>query len=74
MALTTPEADDDYDDYDAESGDHFEDEFEDAMMDCHLFAEGGYWLCGAAGSEHCDWDCPFSRDIGKRAAPSREEG
>ena len=54
------EYDDDYWD-----GDYEEDEFERALGDCHLFQDGGVWWCGAAGSEHCDWDCPFVKEIGK---------
>lgn len=43
-----------------------EDEFEQAIGDCHMFCDGGRWVCGAVGSEHCDFDCPFNRDLGKR--------
>ena len=41
------------------------DEFEEALQNCcgHFEADGVFW-CGAAGSEDCDWECPFSRDIG----------
>jgi hypothetical protein len=47
-----PELYDDYDDprdWDEEDGDDF---------DCHLRPDG---QCGAAGSEMCDWECPWSR-------------
>lgn len=43
------------------------DELEEAMSNCcGWFEEGenGRFVCGAAGSEDCDWECPFSRDIG----------
>lgn len=42
----------DYDDDDYD--DDFEDE--DDLFDCHLMADG---LCGKAGSEECDWECPL---------------
>ena len=54
---------DDFDDgYDAE------DEIEQALSNCcgHFERDGRFW-CGAAGSEDCDWECPFSRDIGLTA-------
>jgi hypothetical protein len=35
-------------------GDHWE----DAMMNCGLVGNTG--LCTKAGSEECDWECPFS--------------
>ena len=43
----------------------FYDELDDALADCCMFESGGFWMCAAAGSEHCDWNCPFSDDIGK---------
>ena len=44
--------------------DYPEDEFEEAMANCcGHFIDGVFW-CGAAGSEDCDFDCPFSHDIG----------
>jgi hypothetical protein len=36
-----------------------EDEWERAMSECGMMADG---YCSAAGSEYCDWDCPFSRE------------
>lgn len=41
-----------------------EDELDEALMNCSGFLDGGVFVCSAAGSEDCDWDCPFSRDIG----------
>jgi hypothetical protein len=35
-----------------------EDEYE--SFDCHMGRDG---LCGAAGSEECDFECPYMRDI-----------
>jgi hypothetical protein len=57
-----------YDDGDC-SDDVEPDEFEEALQNCcgHFEADGRFW-CGAAGSEDCDWECPFSRDIGKTEA------
>ena len=43
--------DDDFEDDD-------EDEFEEAIANCSMGRNG---LCGKAGSEECDWECPFSR-------------
>lgn len=43
---------DDFDDID-----DFEDEEEDAYVDCALMPNG---QCLKAGSEECDWDCPYS--------------
>jgi hypothetical protein len=37
--------------------DEAEDRWEEAMMDCGLGSDG---LCSKAGSEECDFDCPFS--------------
>lgn len=48
------------------------DEFEEAAMDCHMFADGGFWSCGAVGSEHCDFECPFRCDLGKRVECERD--
>lgn len=46
-----------YEEYD---GEYFEDDdpFEDALMNCGLVGNTG--LCTKAGSEECDWECPFS--------------
>lgn len=45
------------------------DEYEEALGNCSGFMDDGFFVCGAAGSEDCDWECPFSGDLGK----SREE-
>lgn len=29
-----------------------------AVMNCHRHADG---MCGAAGSEYCEFECPFRR-------------
>jgi hypothetical protein len=63
-------------DYDDEHGDYcdcFECRLEDAIGNCHMFEDSGHWVCGAAGSEECDWDCPFSGDIGKKVEHTQEE-
>lgn len=33
------------------------DPFEEALMNCGMGRDG---LCSKAGSEECDWECPFS--------------
>lgn len=40
------------------------DEFDDEMMNCHAFLDGGHYVCMAAGSEDCDM-CPFNSELGK---------
>lgn len=55
-----------------------EDEF-GFTFDCHLDPTSG--LCGAAGSEDCEFDCPYRADrdrirarvVGRRAAGSGGE-
>lgn len=48
------------DDYELDDGgeDWYRDPFEDALMNCGLVGNTG--LCMKAGSEECDWECPFS--------------
>jgi len=48
----------DEDDLDYED-DYYRDPFEEALMNCGLVGNTG--LCTKAGSEECDWDCPFNR-------------
>ncbi len=38
----------------------------DPMDDCHMGPDG---YCGAAGSEHCDFECPIMRS--RRAARAK---
>ena len=38
--------------------DWYHDPFEESLMDCGLVGNTG--LCLKAGSEECDWECPFS--------------
>ena len=45
--------------YDDEPFDEEEDYWNEAEMNCHMRADG---QCGAAGSEYCDFECPF-RDM-----------
>lgn len=42
-----------------------DDEFDEAMSNCGGFWNGGVFVCMKVGSEECDWECPFSCDIGK---------
>lgn len=44
------------DESDDEDGD-YEDELEEALMNCGMLRDG---TCMKAGSEECDWECPFS--------------
>jgi hypothetical protein len=48
--------DDDYELEDFEES--IVDPFEEALMNCGMGRDG---LCSKAGSEECDWECPFSR-------------
>jgi hypothetical protein len=48
--------DEDLEDYEL---DEEEDEFE--SFDCHLGRDG---ICGKAGSEECDFECPYRRTFG----------
>ena len=45
------------DDYDYED-DPVTTAYEEALMNCGMDRHG---YCSKAGSEECDWDCPFSR-------------
>lgn len=47
--------DDELDDFDDEQ--EGIDELEEAMMNCGMTRDG---TCLKAGSEECDWECPFS--------------
>jgi hypothetical protein len=55
------------DDYDYEDEgditDLYDDEDDDAA-DCQQFLDGGVIVCGALGSEWCDFECPLRRDVG----------
>jgi hypothetical protein len=61
------------DDYDDE-GDilDLDDELDEAMGDCHSFLENGVIVCGALGSEHCDFECPFRNDLGLTPAEAED--
>lgn len=50
----------DYDDYEHDIVDEDEDELERAINDCGQIRGGG---CTLIGTEYCDWDCPFSRQL-----------
>ena len=45
----------------------------DPFGNCHMFKSDGHWVCGAVGSEECDWECPFSGDIGTKIEHTQEE-
>jgi hypothetical protein len=55
---------DDHEGYDAE---------EEAMSNCCAYPDtDGRLICGAAGSEDCDFECPFNRDLGMTLAEIEE--
>jgi len=41
------------------------------MSLCSQFIYKNMTYCGAVGSEYCDWECPFSHEIGDEV--SRDE-
>ena len=47
--ISSDDYDDDFDDED--------EELAEAEMNCGLMPDGG---CSLAGTEYCDWSCPFS--------------
>ena len=52
--------DDELDDYPVDEID----EYEEAAQNCCGHFSGGVFHCGAVGSEDCEFECPFNRDIG----------
>jgi hypothetical protein len=52
--MRTNNPNEDFDDW-GEPFDDEEDEYERALSMCGMGRDG---LCGYAGTEHCDWDCP----------------
>jgi len=56
---TDPVYDGDEDDADdMYDNEEWDDPLAEAEMNCGLMRDG---YCSMAGSEYCDWDCPFSR-------------
>ncbi len=51
--------------YDYDDENDLLDEDELARQNCGQLVEDGMIYCQLAGSEYCDWDCPFVDDIGK---------
>lgn len=49
---------DDDDDWDDEDNDYDDEDVEYALGNCAMRADG---FCGHAGSEYCDFDCPFNQ-------------
>jgi hypothetical protein len=39
----------------------YEEQLDAALMNCGLVGTTG--LCTKAGSEECDWECPFNRNL-----------
>jgi hypothetical protein len=56
-----------YDHYDQDKRDDELDEYDE--FDCHMSADG---QCGAAGSEECDFECPYMRDVRLEQCRQRE--
>lgn len=50
--------------YDQEECFDIEGDFESDFEDCGQLDQDGYWVCSAAGSEQCDFLCPFREDLG----------
>jgi hypothetical protein len=42
----------------------YDDEEEEEFFDCHMGADGN---CGAAGSEECEFECPYRADQIRKA-------
>lgn len=53
--MSDPGEDDDY--FDMLNDESDDDEDAEAELSCGELPEGG---CSLAGTEHCDWRCPFS--------------
>lgn len=49
--------------------DQFEEPDEYEAFDCHMGRDG---LCGAAGSEDCEFECPYRRDQYARERAAKE--
>lgn len=47
-------------------------EGDDDLSNCHMFEDGGVFVCGAVGSEDCD-ECPFHDDLGKTVSQVERE-
>lgn len=59
---------DDEDEYYYES-----DEWDEAISNCGGFFDQGYFMCLSAGSEPCEFECPFNHQIGKTEKELDEE-
>lgn len=57
----------DEDDFGYEPDDEPLDPLEEAEMDCGLGDDG---LCSMAGSEWCDFECPFRDELGCASPPA----
>jgi hypothetical protein len=54
-------------------GRDLDDDFDDAeenFFDCHMGPDG---YCGAAGSEDCEFDCPYRRAQRLRASTKEQQ-
>lgn len=48
-----------------------DDEEAEVMMNCGRYAGAGG--CSLAGTEWCDWDCPFSDELFRPRRPRRKD-
>lgn len=62
LRLTRPPEEDEHEFYIGDEPDD-EDEMDEAEMNCGEMPEGG---CSLAGTEWCDWECPFSGGMMRR--------
>jgi len=58
------------DDFDDEP--YEEDPIEEAISNCSGSYYRGLFVCGAVGSEDCDFECPFSHLIGTKESRDAE--
>lgn len=68
--MSDPGEDDDYFDMLNDAPDD-DDEDAEAEMNCGEMPGGG---CSLAGTEWCDWSCPFSDGMAKRAPRRKKYG
>ena len=60
--------DTDYDDWEVDY-DWFDDESDDdgdPFGNCGLYRDNGVYVCSQIGSEDCDFECPYSIQVGRK--------
>lgn len=61
--------------YDPEPDAPIDDDWETAMQDCGLTTdEDGTEICTLAGTDHCDWHCPYSAGFYARMSGNQNAG